>query len=224
MKVTTAAYNKLKKFAASGGSPSMIGTLIGSLKESDIQAHLKHMKATDPALYKSWGSKYSAPADEPEDEEDIDVDAMLAEDDEDDTPATAPPAKPAPAAKKKEATKGLDDLFDEEPATSKGVMVTVDEDGGGMNVPVGTSMHIPEKFRLRNADGTDTTLEVFSRSAKFGYIVRIPVPTDMRTITIGDTSYQVDLLALRRDPDGMTELGGKKRANSKLALLAEMDD
>ena len=231
--IAPATYAKLKKFATAGGKIANLGIILGTDSGAVITAYLDHMKANDKALHKSWGSKYAPP--DVEEDEDDDPTAGLSDDDEDPTagleeetvttPEPAPPvarkstSAPKSASRYSEATAGLDDLF---PATGKGVMVTTDEDGGGINVPVGTSMHIPEKFRLRNADGTDTILEVFSRSPKFGYIVRVPVPTDMRTLTIGGNPVELDLLTLRRDPDGMTEVGGKRYSNSKLIAAVEL--
>lgn len=195
-KPTTATYNRLKKFAAASGNIAMIGTVIGSLDEDDIQGALSHMKQKDPDLWKKWGKKYAPP-----EAEDDDPTADL--EDDDDPTANLDDEEPAPPAPRKEVAA---------PAAPPSDEVQIDGKG------------YPPKFRLRKPDGTDVDLEVFSKSPKFGFIVRVPVPSDIRTITIAGKPAQVDLLALRRDPDGITEVNGKKVGNSKLIAAAELAD
>jgi hypothetical protein len=189
--VTLATYNRLKKFATQGGSPAQTGTIIGNLSEDAIKTYLDHMKQKDPALWKSWGSKYEKPAAEAAYDPDEDLDDVEEED---------------------------------EPPKPQKVMSTVNGEGKGVNLVPGISTAIPEEFTLRNLDGTSTKLELFSRSPKFGYHLRIPVPSDVRSLQIGSNSFEVDLLPLKRDPDGTTELGGKRYANSKLLAVAEVQD
>ncbi len=218
--VNIATYRKLVKFGNASGSPGLIGTVIGTVDGEVIQSYLSEMKSKDAALYKQWGSKWKPE----EDDDDIEDPATTLEDDDIDPTADLEDEPPPPPAKK-EATVGLDDLFATPVSTAKNnVQVGIDREGNGFALAAGTSTSIPESFRLRNPDGTTTILEVFSRSAKYGYIVRVPVVTDMRTVTVAGQPAEVDLLELRRDPDGMTEINGKRIGNSKLIAVIELSD
>lgn len=204
-------YRKLVKFGTGNGSPSMIGTVIGVTDDAVIRKYLAHMQATDSALYKKWGSKWA-----PEEDEDMEDPTANLEDDDEQEEALPPP--PVKKQKKAEATKGLDTLMadDEPPVPAKPA------------VPVGSTVidgrSYPDQFKLRGANGLDTPLEVFSKSEKWGVILRVPVPTDMRKVLLPGGEVELDLLALRRDPDGMTTLNGKKYSNSKLIAAAELGD
>lgn len=208
--INPSAYKKLVEFAQKGGNVQNIGTIIGSLDEKVIAAHLALLKKDNATLWKKWGSKYR-----PEEEED-DPTAGLTDDGEEDPTAGLTDDEPAPppvkpAARKKEATKGLDSLALDGDAPD-GKQITIN----GKNYP--------EQFKLRKPNGETIELEVFSKSPSWGFMLRVPVPTDMRTLTLGGKPVQVDLLELRRDPDGLTEVGGKKYANSKLIAAAELED
>lgn len=200
-----ARYKKLLRFATASGDLEVIGTILGTVDDNVIAAYLEELKDKDHALWKKWGSQWQpeGAALPPQEGEAGPAPDPFDDDDEDDLIGeSAPP--PAPVVAR--------------PAVSRPkVTVSVAADGEGIVVPPGVSTAIPERFRLRQANGTDIALEVFSRG-KFGYILRVPVPTDMRTVLIKGKSVEVDLLALRRDPAGIT--GGV--ANSKLIAAAEL--
>lgn len=227
--VQPAIYKKVVKFLTSGGSARMLGTVIGSLDEKTIAVYVDHLKATDPALYKKAGLGKAAKPEPEDDDEDPtadleDIDDPTADLGEDDPP---PPPREKTQVKektgKKEKTAGLDSLFDgkDTPAAKEGNAVVTEASEGMMIID---GKEYPMKFRLRGANGLDTELEVFSKSPRWGVIVRIPVPSDIRKILLPGGEVEVDLLVLKRDSDGMTTLNGKKYSNSKLIAAAELQE
>lgn len=203
--VAAATYKRLVDFASKKGSISLIATVISNSDPAVIQAYLEHMKQNDPALYKTWARGYKPPAAEPEEEDDD----LLG-------PVKPPVRKSKTAPPGEEDTAGLDELLS--PPAQKKVMRTVTTENNPVNLVPGVTTPIPEKFKLRQPDGTTVELEVFSRHPVHGYFLRHILPKDIRTLIIKGKPMEVDLLPLRRDPDGMTN----GIANSKLLAAAEL--
>lgn len=211
--VAAATYKRLVDFASKKGSISLIATVISNSDPAVIQAYLEHMKQTDLALYKTWARGYKPPAAEPEEEDDDDDDDLLG--------PVAPVRKSKTAPPGEEDTAGLDELLS--PPAQKKVMRTVTAENNPVNLVPGVTTPIPEKFKLRQPDGTTVELEAFSRHPVHGYFLRHILPKDERTFHIGGKPVTLDLLPLRRDPDGMTTVNGKSYSNSKLLAAAELE-
>ena len=201
--ISPALYAKLVKLGTARGKVSSISAVLGTEETAVIRRYLDHMKTADATLWKGWGSQWKP--EEPEG--DTDADDIFG-----DSPLISP-----------------DNIVEED-------LFGIKEDEEGCVIiqpaahttpvtPPPAAAGIPEKFRLRKSDGTDVNLEVFSKSPKFGYILRVPVPTDMRTVTVAGREVTLDLLALQNDPDGVTTVwDGKIVANSKLINLIKAQE
>lgn len=91
---------------------------------------------------------------------------------------------------------------------------TIQHTGGGANVPA-TGRN--ERARFKNEDGHMVELETLSYSDKWGTVYVLKEEKELVTVTVKGQPVEVDLVKLRRDPDGMTN----GYANSKLMILAE---
>lgn len=205
MKKTTidpAKYKKLLKLAKGGGSKEMIGTVLGSLDPAVTEAYLAHLKANDPGAAPGWHV-----------EEDDDLDDFGLDEEE---AAPEPPKKQRGNQNLRAAVENLQKSAAEQ---IQDVDLVTEE----LIPPPPAAPVIPEKFHLRTGDGETVDLECFSKHPRHGYYLRIPVPSDMREVTIKGHTFTVDYLAVQRDPDGITRVDGVNHSNKKISAVIEFD-
>lgn len=202
MKIKKSILDALVEFARRNGKMSNVAMAL-EIEDEEVPGYLAGLKQLHREVYDTWIKPEAVTPPPPVEEK----------------PAKGKPgrkARPAPEPEEEAPppAKGGAIVIQHEEDESTTIKEAVGLLGQKVTVPA------PEtSYRLKDKDGQLHPLEVFSNTPR-GIIFIVPEPKDIRSVTLRGKTFDVDLVSLRRDPDGMTE----GFANSKLLVVAEMND
>lgn len=206
MKIKKSILDALVEFARRNGKMSNVAMAL-EIEDEEVPGYLAGLKQLHREVYDAWIKPEAVTPPPPVEEK----------------PAKGKPgrkAKPAPEPEEEAPPSVKEGAVvihheEEEPPTIKEAVGLLGQKVTNPPAPAAGTI-----YRLRNKDGQLVPLEFFSSHPVHGVTLIMPEPKDIRSVTLRGKTFDVDLVSLRRDPDGMTE----GFANSKLLVVAEMND